>query len=243
MARYLLIWLGLIVAACNQTPTAVRAQTEPATAGTDCASKSKDPIRFLALGDSYTIGTAVEPSERWPVQLAGLLREKGVAIEEPKIIATRGWTTSNLLGGIERENPTGSYDLVSVLIGVNDQVRGFNADQYREKFVTLLERAITLASQKPARVLVLSLPDWSMAPIARSQDPEAIKAEIDNFNRVNRVEAEQRGVHYIDITPSSRQAAQDRTLLAKDQLHPAGQMYTTWARLVLPVACQALAGE
>ncbi|MGH7964045.1 MAG: SGNH/GDSL hydrolase family protein, partial [Candidatus Binatia bacterium] len=154
-----------------------------------------------------------------------------------------GWTTSNLLGSIEREKPTGSYDLVSVLIGVNDQVRGLSADLYREKFITLLERAITLAGQKPARVLVLSLPDWSMAPIARNQDPEAIKAEIDNFNRVNRAEAEQRGVHYIDVTPSSRRAAQDRTLLAKDQLHPSGQMYADWARLALPAACQALTGK
>jgi len=241
MARYLLIWLGLVIAACNQNPTDVRAQTE--TADVECHVASKEPIRFLALGDSYTIGTAVEPSERWPVQLAGLLREKGVNVEEPKIIATRGWTTSNLLSGIERENLTGSYDFVSVLIGVNDQVRGLSADLYREKFIPVLERALTLAGQKPTRVLVLSLPDWSMARIASIQNPEKIKSEIDEFNRVNRAEAEKRGVRYIDITPSSRQAAQDRSLLAKDELHFAGQMYTTWARLVLPVACQALAGR
>lgn len=239
MARVFCLCLSLIAVACHFLGTVAYADTP--TTDVQCPATSAQPIRFLALGDSYTIGQGVEPSERWPAQLVGLLREQGLTVNDPAFIAISGWTTSNLLRGIERENPTGPFDLVSVLIGVNDQVRGFEADKYHGDLVTTLERAIALAGNTPSRVMVLSIPDWSVAPIARNQNPEKIRATIAAFNDIARTEAEQRGLAYVDITPTSRQAAQDRGLLAKDQLHPSGRMYTEWARLAFPAACQALA--
>lgn len=243
MARVFYFCLSLIVVACHYLGTVAHAEAPALATDAQCPAPSAQPLRFLALGDSYTIGQGVAPSEGWPVQLVGLLREKGLTVNDPAIIAGSGWTTSNLLRGIERENPTGPFDLVSVLIGVNDQVRRFDPDKYRGDFVTTLERAIALADNKPSRVVVLSVPDWSVAPIARTQEPEKIRATLETFNGIARAEAEKRGLAYVDITPSSRQAAQDRGLLSKDQLHPSGRMYTEWARLALPAVCQALASE
>ena len=197
-------------------------------------------MRFLALGDSYTIGESVEPAGRWPVQLAALLRAQGVNVGEPTIIATTGWTTDELSAGIDRANPQGTYELVSLLIGVNNQYRGRGLDEYRHQFVALLNRAIAFANGKPSRVLVLSIPDWGVTPFASGRDPVAIAAEIDAFNAINREEAERLGAHYVDATPFSRLAANDPSLIASDGLHPSGKMYAKWARLALPAARDAL---
>jgi len=197
-------------------------------------------MRFLALGDSYTIGESVDPTERWPVQLAALLRGQGIGIEEPIIIARTGWTTDELSAGIDTANPAGVYDLVSLLIGVNNQYRGRSLEEYRQEFVMLLERAIAFAGQNPSRVLVLSIPDWGVTPFAARQGRAAIGADIDRFNAINREEAQRLGAHYVDVTPISRRAASDPSLTAGDGLHPSGKMYAEWARLVLPEARAAL---
>lgn len=199
-------------------------------------------LKFLALGDSYTIGESVDPAERWPVQLAAQLRAAGLDIGEPLIIARSGWTTDELAAGLEAAQPTGPFDLVSLLIGVNDQYRGREVGEYRREFAVLLERAIRLASGEPGRVLVLSIPDWGVTPFAREQarDRAAIAAKIDGFNRVNRAEATRRGARYVDVTPISRQAARQPALIAGDGLHPSGAMYAEWARLAWPEARAAL---
>lgn len=197
-------------------------------------------MRFLALGDSYTIGESVKTLERWPVQLASLLRAEGLNMDDPLIIATTGWTTDELSVGIDRANPPGTYDLVSLLIGVNNQYRGRDSEEYRGQFVSLLNRAVGFANGQPSRVLVLSIPDWSVVPFAAGRDRAKIAAEIDQFNAINREEAERAGAHYIDVTPISRQAAADPDLIAGDGLHPSGKMYAEWARLALPVARKAL---
>jgi lysophospholipase L1-like esterase len=200
-------------------------------------------MRFLALGDSYTIGESAAPEERWPVQLAALLGGRGFNIEPPLIIAVTGWTTDELSDGIDRANPQGVYDLVSLLIGVNNQYRGRNLDEYREQFAALLKRAIGFAGGRPDRVLVLSIPDWGVTPFAAGRDRGAIAAAIDTFNAISREEAALTGAHYVDITPASRRAADDPSLIANDGLHPSGKMYTEWAQLALPAACEALGGE
>jgi lysophospholipase L1-like esterase len=199
-------------------------------------------MQFLALGDSYTIGESVAPTERWPVQLAALLRAEGLNVTDPLIIATTGWTTDELAAGIDRANPRGPFDLVSLLVGVNNQYRGRSRDEYREQFAALLQRAIGFAGGDPAHVLVLSIPDWSVTPFASGRDPAAIAAEIDAFNAINRAEAERLGAHYVDVTAFSREAARDPSLVAGDGLHPSGKMYAKWARLALPAAREALAG-
>jgi lysophospholipase L1-like esterase len=197
-------------------------------------------MRFLALGDSYTIGESVDAAERWPVQLAKRLRDEGVSMEDPLIIATTGWTTDELAAGIAQRNPQGPFDLVSLLIGVNNQYRGRDLNEYRGQFVALLEQAIALAGGQPQRVIVLSIPDWGVTPFAANRHRETVSGEINAFNVVNAEEAARLGAHYVDITPSSRQAAADPDLLAGDGLHPSGKMYTAWTELVLPEALAAV---
>jgi lysophospholipase L1-like esterase len=202
---------------------------------------SNEPIRYLALGDSYTIGESVPENERWSNQLARLLEssphlggsQRGV---EVTIIARTGWTTAELWQGIEMRAIQPPYDMVSLLIGVNNQYRSYSIDQYREQFRFLLEKAIEYADEKPDRVFVLSIPDWGVTPFAAGRDAAKIAQEIDAFNAVNREESAKLGVAYVDVTPVSRQAANDPSLIAGDGLHPSGKMYAEWAKLALPSA-------
>ncbi len=201
------------------------------------------PLRFLALGDSYTIGESIPASGRWPLQLVHQLQAKGLPFEAPIIIAQTGWTTAELQAGIAEAKPKGRFDLVSLQIGVNNQYRGRTLDEYRRQFVSLLDLAIAFAGGQPDHVMVLSIPDWSITPFAEGRDRAAIHAAIDRFNAVNRAESLKAQAHYIDITPASRLAAQDEALLAADGLHPAEQMYSAWVQLALPAALVALENE
>jgi len=203
-------------------------------------SREGKPMRYLALGDSYTIGESVTPTERWPVQLAAQLHAHDLALADPLIIARTGWTTDELLAGIERQTSQGPFDLVSLLIGVNNQYRGRSSEEYRTQFQQLLHTAITLAGGHPDHVIVLSIPDWGVTPFAAGRQRATIAAAIDRFNATNRAETLQAGARYVDITPVSRQALHDTTLIASDGLHPSGKMYTKWVELVLPTALAAL---
>jgi lysophospholipase L1-like esterase len=196
-------------------------------------------IRYLALGDSYTIGESVEVTERFPNQLADFLKAGGTQTEVT-IIAKTGWTTNELWDGIQASEINPPYDLVSLLIGVNNQYRGYDINEYREQFVFLLNKSIEYAGGNPQRVIVLSIPDWGVTPFAHGQGGERIARDIDAFNAVNRAETEKAGAQYINITPISREAAHDVTLIAGDGLHPSGKMYLEWAKLVYPVALEAL---
>ncbi len=196
-------------------------------------------IRYLALGDSYTIGESVEVTERFPNQLADFLKAGGTQTEVT-IIAKTGWTTNELWDGIQASEINPPYDLVSLLIGVNNQYRGYDINEYREQFVFLLNKSIEYAGGNPQRVIVLSIPDWGVTPFAHGQGGERIARDIDAFNAVNRAETEKAGAQYINITPISREAAHDVTLIAGDGLHPSGKMYLEWAKLVYPAALEAL---
>ena len=190
-------------------------------------------IRYLALGDSYTIGESVAEHERWPNQLAGLLRTNDISTEVT-IIARTGWTTDELWQGIQAREINPPYDLVSLLIGVNNQYRGLDLAEYREEFVFLLKKAIEYAGGDAKRVIVLSIPDWGMTPFAKSRDSKKIATEINLFNSVNREETGKVGVYYVDITPGSREVVTDSALIAADGLHPSGKMYAEWAELAYP---------
>lgn len=198
--------------------------------------------RYLALGDSYTIGESVGAADRWPVLLAALLRERGAAVAGPEIVARTGWTVRELSQGIDAAAPHGSYELVTLLIGVNDQYRGGDPEVYRADFVAMLRRAVGFAGGRAERVVVLSIPDWGVTPFAAEsgRDRGKIAAEIDRFNAINREEAARAGARYVDVTPISRKAAAERSLIAIDGLHPSGTMYAEWARLALPAAQAAL---
>jgi lysophospholipase L1-like esterase len=189
---------------------------------------------YLALGDSYTIGESVAESDRWGVQLAGMLRAQGVQVATPDIIARTGWTTAELSAAIRESGNRQTYDLVSLLIGVNNQYRGQSIDLYRTELRVLLQTAIKFARNQPTHVIVLSIPDWGVTPYAATRDRAKIAAEIDAFNAVAAEEAKNAGVHYFDITPLSRKALNDASLIASDNLHFSGKMYQQWAAFVLP---------
>lgn len=205
---------------------------------TNVQTPVQSPNRFLALGDSYTIGESVAEADRWPNQLARELRRRGVDIGDPEIIARTGWTTDELSAAIDAAAPKGPYSLVTLLIGVNNQYRGRDVEQYRQQFVALLNRAIGFAGGNAKRVIVVSIPDWGVTPFAAQRDRAKIGAEIDRFNAINREEALRAGARYVDITPGSRRS--DPSLVAADGLHPSGKAYSEWTGLILPEAEGAL---
>lgn len=190
-------------------------------------------IRFLALGDSYTIGQSVSEEERWPNQLAARLEEQGIDAQVT-IIARTGWTTENLLFALAADPPEGTYDIVSLLIGVNNQFRGGEPEEFRIRFEELLEQAIRYAGDDPRKVIVLSIPDWEVTPYAERLARPSLKFTIDDFNTVKMEDALANGVRYVDITPISRRVTKDEYLLASDGLHPSGEMYALWVEKLLP---------
>jgi lysophospholipase L1-like esterase len=204
--------------------------------------KSAD-LRYLALGDSYTIGEGVAESARWPMQLAQALRADGIPLSDPTIIAQTGWTTDELDAAIDAVRPLPEYDLVSLLIGVNNQYRGRSVDEYRAQFAALLERAIGFAQGKPQRVLVLSIPDWGVTPFAQGRDPGSISTAIDAFNAAAMQVCVQRGIAFVDITAASRHRGDESDMLAEDGLHPSARMYAEWTRLALPVVRERIAAR
>ncbi|MCL1500870.1 SGNH/GDSL hydrolase family protein [Xanthomonas nasturtii] len=200
------------------------------------------PLRYLALGDSYTIGEGVAPAQRWPVQVVEGLRAYGWNVTPPQIIATTGWTTDELQAGIDAAAPQGPFELVSLLIGVNNQYRGRSLDEYRTQFDALLQRAIAFAGAHSARVFVLSIPDWGLTPFAHAQGGDAplIGAQIDAFNAVAADRCCERAVRFVDITATSRDGGDAADMLVDDGLHPSGAMYARWTALALPAARDAL---
>jgi lysophospholipase L1-like esterase len=201
------------------------------------------PLRWLALGDSYTIGEDVAEAGRWPVQLATLLRADGIAVDPPLIVARTGWTTDELAAAMDAAELARGYDLVSLLIGVNNQYRGRPLDEYETQFTALLERAITLAGQRTGRVLVLSIPDWGVTPFAAAsgRDVARIAAELDAFNRAAAAICAGHGVAFVDITHISRDPGARPDMLAADGLHPSAAQYALWAKYALPAAKVLLA--
>ena len=190
-------------------------------------------LSFLALGDSYTVGEGVPTRETWPSVVAHRLRADGVPLADPTVIATTGWTTDELDAAItERERDLAPpYDVVTLLVGVNDQYRGRGVEAYCAPFRALLARAVGLAGGDASRVVVVSIPDWSVTPFAEGRDAAQITAEIDAFNAVARDEARVAGARWADVTPHSRAHP---ALVADDGLHPSGEAYAGWADVIGP---------
>jgi lysophospholipase L1-like esterase len=189
-------------------------------------------VNYLALGDSYTIGQSVATESRFPHQAAAILNSRGYRLNEPQYIAQTGWTTNALLNAIQTQNPPANFDVVSLLIGVNNQYQRRSQDEYRQQFSTCLQQAIRLAGNRKNRVFVLSIPDYSVTPFARNADTAKIAREIDEFNRINKEITLAAGIVYIDITPGSREGRNDASLIANDGLHPSGKEYAKWAALL-----------
>lgn len=197
-------------------------------------------LAYLALGDSYTIGEGVEAGKRWPVQLSESLMQKGIPSYPPLIIAETGWTTDELMDAIQEAHVSPPFDLVSLLIGVNNQYRGRDKEEFRVQFNELLDVAAAFADGNRERVFVLSIPDWSVTPFAEGRDRAKIAAEIEAFNLVIEEETAKNDILFIDITEISKLAEGDGTLLTGDSLHPSGKMYGLWVDKVLPMLMPGL---
>lgn len=232
-----------VLASCTAHPP--RPASDDARAA-DATTGNKDTpmhtLRYLALGDSYTIGESVDAQARWPVQLAEGLRKAGIAIDDPVIIAKTGWTTDELDSAIDAADPSDDYDFVTLAIGVNNQYRGRDVDNYREEFAALLQRAIGFAGGNPRHVLMLSIPDWGVTRFgqASGRDTSRIASELDAYNAAAREICAAQGVAFVDITPVSRAHGAEPAMLADDGLHPSAAMYALWTRQALPVARRLL---
>lgn len=196
-------------------------------------------MRYLALGDSYTIGEGVAEADRWPDQLAAALRGEGIAVSDPTIIATTGWTTDELAAGIDAAAPAPPYDLVSLLIGVNNQYRGRDSANYRDEFSGLLNRAIGLAGRRASHVIVLSIPDWGVTPFgdASGRDVNQITDELDVYNAIAKDVCRAHGVAFVDVTSLSRRYPRE---VVDDGLHPSATQYRAWMKAAWSAARSAL---
>ncbi|MEJ7677295.1 MAG: GDSL-type esterase/lipase family protein [Segetibacter sp.] len=192
---------------------------------------------------SYTIGQGVQDFERFPAQTVQLLRDQDINVIDPKYIAMTGWTTANLISAINLENPSKDFDIVTLLIGVNDQYQHRDTNGYRTRFTEALNKAVDLAGGRNTHVFVLSIPDYSVTPFVSESDKARVSMQIDQFNGINKEITLQTGITYIDITPSTRQAANDASLIANDGLHPSGKEYSVWANMLAPLIKKVLIAD
>lgn len=211
---------------------------------TDTSTIHNDTITnrtYLALGDSYTIGQSVETTDRFPVQTVKLLQQAGIKMGSPEIIAQTGWTTNNLLSSLLNTAPSkASYDIVTLLIGVNNQYDHLPQKEYADQFLILLNKSIAYAGNRKKRVIVLSIPDYSVTPFTNGSDKPSIARDIDAFNAINKHISDSAGTNYVDVTGFSRLAGNDNSLLASDGLHPSGSQYALWVKALVPVVLKAL---
>lgn len=234
----IILFIGTLSGCTKKAETIALTHTD--TTRTATMPAATDSLTYLALGDSYTIGQSVPLAQSFPFQLTAQLKADTINVKTPKIIATTGWTTDQLIDAINRSDINGKkYDFVTLLIGVNDQFGGYSQANYRIKFVQVLNTAIAFANGNKKRVFVVSIPDYGVTPFAGGNDA-VIGPQIDQFNAINKDESTKAGVHYVEITDISRTAATDPTLIANDGLHPSGAMYALWIKRLAPAVAASL---
>lgn len=238
LKRLTLLPIGLLLGllACQDTPPV--GQEPPNVAARDTL------ITYLALGDSYTIGESVAVGERWPMHLWRYLVDSSVAVDSPRIIARTGWTTDELQAAMDQTTwLADTFDLVSLLIGVNNQYRSYDFARYEADFTALLQRALALAQGNPDRVFVVSIPDYGVTPFGQTRDSQKIAQELDHYNAYAFRVADSMGIAFYHITDISREALDDTTLVAPDNLHPSGTMYRRWVEEVIGPGVLGQVGE
>ena len=189
---------------------------------------------YLALGDSYTVGESISKKHTWPKQLVDSLKKRNIFLSEPRIIAKTGWTTDELKKAINDSSLDYPYDWVSLLIGVNNQYRGRDLDEFKLQFESLLFEAIAFSGNRKERVFVISIPDWGSMPFAKDRDPNKIAIEIDNFNQIIYEVCAFENIKFIDITPITRNIYSNPNWIAKDSLHPSKEQYSKWVEKIIP---------
>jgi len=195
-------------------------------------------INYLALGDSYTVGEGVSPKDSYPYQLVKKIRQAGFAIDDPQIIAKTGWRCDNLQTAIQEKNIQEKYDLVTVLIGVNNQFQNKPIENFKSDFRKLLNTSIELGKYGKSSVFVLSIPDYGCTPFGKIER-EQIAKEIDTWNHEISLIANEFELTFLDITPISKRALTEENLTCKDNLHPSARMYSLWVdEIYLPIKNQ-----
>ena len=199
-------------------------------------------FKLLALGDSYTIGQNVCTCCRFPEQLKDSLvvnfdAQDSFSLE---IIAQTGWTTTNLISAIEASNPPSDHDLVTLLIGVNNQYQGKPFALYETEFITLVNTAIALADNDPSNLIVVSIPDYAYTPFGQNFNPEYISEQLDVYNLYAENYCQDNGLSYVYITDITRQGLANPELVANDNLHPSGLAYSKFVERILPLALEKL---
>ena len=189
---------------------------------------------YLALGDNYTFGEGISKEHTWPKQLVDSLKKRNIFLSEPKIIAKTGWTTDELKKAINDSSLDYPYDWVSLLIGVNNQYKGRDINEFKVQFESLLLEAIAFSGNRKERVFVISLPDWGSMPFAKDQDLNKIAVEINKFNQVIYEVCAFENIKFIDITPLSRKIYSNPNWIAKDSLHPSKEQYSKWVEKIIP---------
>ena len=197
---------------------------------------------YLALGDSYTIGEQVALEDNFPYQTAKLLKEARIEVADPVIVAKTGWTTDELAQALREEGIKETFNLVTLLIGVNNQYRGRDLDNYKKEFTALLDQAIVFANGHTQNVFVLSIPDWGVTPFAEGKDRNEIAKAIDEYNEANKSITLAHKANWLDITDSTRQNGTVKEFLAEDGLHPSAKEYAIWAERLTDVIKKVLKG-
>ena len=197
-------------------------------------------MRFLALGDSYTTGEGVAEEQRWPSQLVALLGQQDIHLTDVQIVAQTAWTADELADAIDQTKPKGPFDVVTLMVGVNDQYRNRPVASFAPEFEQLLARAVGFAGRRPSRVIAISIPDWGATPFAEGRDRARIAREIEAYNERARELAARAGVIWVDVTTETRAMQLDPSLVTADGLHPSGAMYARWAALLAPIVRGAL---
>ena len=204
------------------------------------STSAQNNISYLALGDSYTIGESVAEQERWPLQLTQKLRDSAYSVQSPKIIARTGWRTDELLAAMDEQLGEEKYDLVSILIGVNNQYQGRDLEQFQEELELIIQQAIQKSKNGAENVFVVSIPDYSVTPFAQGSNVDEIAHEIMVYNERCMVTSSNYGVKYFYITDISEEAATNPDFVADDGLHPSGEMYRRWVERIFPEVKQML---
>lgn len=228
-----LFFISIVIFSCSSSQ-----ETQKTTSQT----LKDETINFLALGDSYTIGEGLGKDEIWPYLLYNEIKQKGFSIKQPKIVAQSGWRTDELINAIEKQEINEKYELVSLLIGVNNQFQGRSLEDFKKDFNFLVEKAIRFSKNGTQGVFILSIPDYSVTPFAKNKGfkQATIKSELNQFNQVIYQMALEKNILYFDISDLSRKVESDKSLLTKDLLHPSTKMYKMWVNEIFPTIEQKI---
>ncbi|MDC1355568.1 SGNH/GDSL hydrolase family protein [Flavobacteriaceae bacterium] len=233
---------GCLLVGCNlKTDQTTFSNTDPEDTTTEESTTSKK-FNLIALGDSYTIGQSVCETCRFPAQLKDSLQTYYTALDtfNLQIIARTGWTTSNLKNAIASEEPQTDFDLVTLLIGVNNQYQNKPFSLYETEFIELITTAISLVDNKASKLIVVSIPDYAYTPFGQGSNPENISAQLELYNSYAQTYCKNNDLKYVNITDITQEGLTNPQLVASDNLHPSELAYTKFVERILPLALDIL---